>query len=44
MSELFGEFGLVHGIVKGYLMEKGERASRKYFAENAQAAYGSSDE
>ena len=39
VSELFADFPTVHGIVKNYFAEKGERASRKYFAENARRAY-----
>jgi len=39
VSELFADFATVHGIVKGYFTEKGERAAEKYFAQNARAAY-----
>ena len=39
VSELFADFAAVHGIVKTYFTEKGEPATRKYFAENARAAY-----
>jgi predicted TIM-barrel fold metal-dependent hydrolase len=39
VSELFADFATVHGIVKGYFAEKGELAARKYFGENARAAY-----
>ena len=39
VSELFASFATVHGIVRSYFAEKGKRTSRKYFADNARAAY-----
>lgn len=39
VSELFADFVRVHEIVKGYFAEKGARASRKYFADNARSVY-----
>ena len=39
VSELFADFATVHAIVQTYFAEKGERASRKFFAANARAAY-----
>ena len=39
VSDLFADFETVHGIVKDYFAEKGGLATRKYFAENARAAY-----
>ena len=39
VSELFADFATVRGIVQRYFAEKGERATRKFFAENARTAY-----
>jgi predicted TIM-barrel fold metal-dependent hydrolase len=39
VSELFADLPTVHGIVKTYFAEHGERASRKLFAGNARRAY-----
>jgi L-fuconolactonase len=39
VSEPFAPFGTVHHIVATYFASRGERASRRYFAENARTAY-----
>jgi len=39
VSELFADFASVHGIVKSYSAEKGERASHQYFSGNARRFY-----
>ncbi len=39
VSKLFADFAAVLGIVKSYFAERGARASTKYFAGNARAAY-----
>lgn len=39
VSALFAPFGTVHQIVAGYFKERGQRASRRYFAGNARTAY-----
>jgi L-fuconolactonase len=39
VSEVFAPFGTVHGIVTQYFTGRGEQAARRYFSENARAAY-----
>lgn len=39
VSALFADFATVHGLVKSYFVEKGADAARRYFSENARAAY-----
>ncbi|MDQ3346807.1 MAG: amidohydrolase family protein [Acidobacteriota bacterium] len=39
VSEVFAPFGTVHAIVTQYFGGRGDRAVRRYFSENARAAY-----
>jgi L-fuconolactonase len=39
VSELFAPFGTVHRLVEGYFKARGDSATRRYFADNARAAY-----
>lgn len=39
VSDLFADLADVHTLVKTYIAEHGERATRRYFAENARSAY-----
>jgi predicted TIM-barrel fold metal-dependent hydrolase len=40
VSARFGDYAQVHGIVAGYVGERGEAAGEKFFRDNSRAAYG----